>query len=62
MKIFKNYEISIVLVDNWLINLEKVLKVFFNCEKYKEKNIGFFCKKCLKVVCEECVMELYGDC
>lgn len=62
MKIFKNHEISNVPVDNWSSNLEKVLKASFNCEQHKEKNIGSFCKKCLKAVCEECVMESHGDC
>lgn len=62
MKIFENYNIRFILKEKWLKNLEIVLKMFLNCVIYKDQRIEFFCKSCEKVVCEECIVELYKEC
>lgn len=62
MKIFDYYKINLILVFKWFNNLEIVFKIFCNCEIYINQKIELFCKSCQKVVCKECILELYNKC
>lgn len=36
MKIFENYKVRFILEEKWLKNLDVVLKMFLNCDIYKD--------------------------